>query len=398
MTIARRILLSLCQAGLAAVPLLAHPGLLNNQEELTVIADGVRASARPWVDGFSKLPMFLSHVPKPVSEYRDGAGHTGDEYDHNMQQLTHDAEAAYGSALRWRIAADAPHARKAIEILNAWTTTLRRIDTRDDGPLSTSYAWPSMIYAAELIRSSSAPWPREEQARFSRLLRDIVWPATAKAVDKDNGNNWRSFGLLCRLAIAIFLDDRPRFDIVVPEIARQIPHYIYADGQSLETPRDLWHVQMGIAPLIAAAEIAWHQGVDLYSVDDNRLLTGVEWHVPFVLGDTAGWPARFSSTESKYTGTGKPVSAGEIWPFYEMVYNHYHRRMGLPAPNTWRLLSSGGRPEGWERTGGWGTLTHGVQDAAAPKAPMPLVASSESPKLDDPGTLTRVWLPKFPGR
>jgi Alginate lyase len=305
------------------------------------------------------VPSFLDHRPQPVADYRDGAGHTNDRFDVNMQRLAADAEAAYGSALRWAIARDTAHARKAVEILDAWASTLRRIDPRDDGPLSTSYGWPTLIYAAELVRGDG-PWPPERQAQFTRVLRDLVWPSTGRAVDKDNGNNWKSLGLLCRLAIAVHTDDRRRFDEVIAELRRQIPHYVYANGQALETPRDFWHVQMGIAPLIAAAEIAWHQGVDLYAQDGNRLLTGVEWHAPFILGDVAGWPTDFSSTEKSYKADSKPRESGQIWPFHEMVYHHYQGRNGIDAPNTWRLLSTRGRPEGFERTGGWGTLTHGT--------------------------------------
>jgi hypothetical protein len=156
----------------------------------------------------------------------------------------------------------------------------------------------------------------------------------------------------------VYVDDRARFDAVVRAVRDQIEHYLYADGQSLETPRDLWHAQMGIAPLVASAEIAWHQGVDVYSHANNRLLTAVEWHAPFILGDTAGWPTAFSSTERQYRGGPAPGVRGDIWPYHELVFNHYHRRLGLPAPQTGRLLGIA-RPEPWERTGGWGTATHG---------------------------------------
>jgi hypothetical protein len=335
-----------------------HPGLLSDASELSTIASHLQAGDEPWTTAFSKVPSFAAHRPEPVVEYRDGAGHTGDRYDVNQQRLTADAEAAYGSALRWVLTQDAAAATEAIDILDAWSATLRRIDERDDGPLSTSYGWPSLIYAAELIRSSEAGWDLDRQRRFERVLREIVWPATQRAVDKDNGNNWRSFGLLCRLAIAVYTDDRARFDQVIDALERQIPHYLYPDGQSLETPRDLWHVQMGIAPLVAAAEIAWHQDVDLYARDHNRLLVGAEWHIPFGLGETAGWPRTFSSTESKYRGSPTPDGAGRIWPFYEMLAHHYRGRRGLDAPNTERLLRRAVEPEPWERTGGWGTLTH----------------------------------------
>jgi hypothetical protein len=345
----------------ATAPGFTHPGLLNAGAELAFARERVRSGAQPWKNGYAAVPDFRAHRPRPVALYRDGAGHKNDRHDLNMQRLTGDAMAAYGSALHWVIAQGQAHARKVTEILNAWSATLRRIDPGDDGSLSTSYGWPCLIFAAEIVRHTAPRqhWPRSEQERFRDLLLGLVWPATQKAADKNNGNNHRCFALLCRLAIAVYADERRRFDETIRELGRQIPHYIYADGQCLETPRDLWHSQMGIAPLVAAAEIAWHQGVDLYAHENNRLLRGTEWHAPFVLGETKGWPERFTSAETKYKGGTKPArGGGTVWPFYELVHNHYHDRAGLRAPNLGRLLSSEHRPEGWERTGGWGTLTH----------------------------------------
>lgn len=335
-----------------------HPGLLNSHAELEAVRARVEAGEEPWNSGLAQVPEFLEHAPRPVHEYRDGAGHKKDRHEPNAVALREDARAAYGSALRGFILRDPRHTRKAVAILNAWSSTLKKIGTSGDGSLSTSYGWPSLIFAAEIVAHTSDAWAPEDRARFRALLLELVWPATQKALEKDNGNNWRSFALFCRLAIAVHADDRARFDATVRLVVDQIGHYIYPDGQCLETPRDLWHAQMGMAPLAAAAEIAWHQGVDLYSAHDNRLLRGVEWHVPFILKAREGWPERFTSTA--YPPAEKPREAGKIWPFYELAYAHYRDRRKLEAPQTERLLRTAGRPEGWERTGGWGTLTQAI--------------------------------------
>jgi len=101
-------------------------------------------------------------------------------------------------------------------------------------------------------------------------------------------------------------------------------------------------------------------------LDGNRLLTCVEWHVPFILGDPqAAWPTVFDSPY--YPAPAKPREAGKVWSFYELVYSHYHNRRGLTTPQTWRMLTAAGpspgrgrpaRPEAWQRTGGWGSATH----------------------------------------
>jgi hypothetical protein len=106
------------------------------------------------------------------------------------------------------------------------------------------------------------------------------------------------------MSIAVFTDDRELFDSAVARYKPLLPAYIYGtedgdvpkvidasyfdtrakidkhwygqtvlfDGLCQETGRDFTHSQWGIGGLIHFAEIAWHQGIDLYSENDNRLL------------------------------------------------------------------------------------------------------------------------------
>jgi len=107
---------------------------------------------------------------------------------------------------------------------------------------------------------------------------------------------------------------------------------------------------MGLAPLLAAAECAWHQGVDLYSFADNRLAKAVEFHVPFVLGETSGWPGGEQNP---------PSDVGVIWPMYELALYHYQGRQKIPMPNSTHIAMTH-RPEKFNRIG-LGTLTHAIE-------------------------------------
>ena len=244
--------------------------------------------------------------------------------------------------------------------MDAWSSILKSIDPENDGSLSTSYGWPNFLYAAEIIRTTCDRWPREDQERFKRIVTTLVWDACARAEGKEN--NHRSLAANCRLAIAVYGDDQARYVAQLKTVKDQIIAYIYPSGQSLETPRDLHHTQMGLAPLVNAAEIAWHQGTDLFAHGGLRLLKAAEWHLPFIMADPeAKWPSTLESTRYKYVAA--PQKTGDVWPFYEYLYNHVHNRMGLDAPNILKLLTTGGvRPEGETRVGGWGTLTHARGD------------------------------------
>lgn len=374
-----------------------EPGLLNTREQLDFMRERVAAGDEPWTGGYAAIPSYLNHQPEPVEHYFDPAGHQGAPDDLMQPALRLDGEAAYGSALHWVVSRDSAHAEKAVEILNAWGGTLKSIETRLDGPLSTSYNWPRLIYAADIMRTSYNGWSAEDQARFETLLTDVIWDATRRAIDKDNKNNWRSVGINCRMAIAVYTRDEQKFQETLEVLRDQIGSYCYPSGQSVETARDMLHVQMGLGGMIAAAEIAWNQGVDVYSHLDNRLLTCTEWHIPHIMGlADAEWPDSFDSpfyapeemlvggpqvemwgrqVDVRKGGFAAPRAVGRVWHFYEMVYNHYHHRMGLPAPNTWRILTERSpaldyneprdgvrgipvRPEVASQPGGWGTLTH----------------------------------------
>jgi hypothetical protein len=118
------------------------------------------------------------------------------------------------------------------------------------------------------------------------------------------------------------------------------------DGLSQETCRDLRHVQHGFGGLIQSAEIAWHQGVDLYAERGNRLLIGLEFHAQYILG--APVPSNLCG------GTLNSLSPMPTW---EIPYNHYHNRKKLDLPLTQRIVNMNS-PEGAVQHMMWGTLSH----------------------------------------
>ncbi len=333
----------------------AHPGMLNSLEDFALIAGRVETGAQPWSMGLEKVKADVAAVwditPRPMAEYvfvhASMPGHSRD--------ILTDGTAVYGCALIWAITGEEKYAEKALEILNAYSNTLKTISvSRTDANgfpcdqsgniLGSSYSWPQFIWAAEIMRYTCREWAEADQARFTRLLVDIVLPvASIYVVD----NNWRSWNLCTRMAVAIYIDSPDIFNIAVDAFADHLPDYADPTGHCRETMRDLWHTQMSFGPLLACAEMAWQQGLDLYSLYNNRLLTGVEYHVPFIYGELENWPG---GTENP------PREMGKFWNMYELAYYHYHTRYGLDCPQTRRVVQ-GHRPEGWGRLG-WGTLTH----------------------------------------
>ncbi|MDT8718687.1 hypothetical protein IAI10_18685 [Clostridium sp. 19966] len=104
----------------------------------------------------------------------------------------------------------------------------------------------------------------------------------------------------------------------------------YANGICGETGRDLTHSEMAFASAINTAEIAWHQGIDLYSLDTKRLTSFMETNSSLRLGNTSTISALYSNG----------LTANGLVPTYEIAYNHYHNIKKISLPNTNKLITT----------------------------------------------------------
>lgn len=60
--------------------------------------------------------------------------------------------------------------------------------------------------------------------------------------------------------------------------------YVNPCGECTETKRDLFHSQFGLGGLIQFAELAWHQGQDLYNYGGGALCNAMEFHANITNG------------------------------------------------------------------------------------------------------------------
>lgn len=329
-----------------------HPGLLNNRTELDFIKEKVKAGVEPWKSGYAKMQSFegasLSHQPKARAVVQVGPYTNPDIGGTDMRR---DAGAIYAHALQWYITGNEAHARKAVQLLKAWSDSLQKIEL-SNAPLQAAWSVPPMVRGADILRHTYPKWAQSDQADFIAMLNRAMWPLikNASAHNTGRGGNWGTSMIEAILSIAVFTEDVERFDTGIKAFKDHLPVYVLADGKSGETCRDLAHTQYGLAGLAQAAEIAWKQGVDLYGELDNRLLKGAEFHAEYLLG--APVPADLCG------GTLKDVDPRVMW---EITYNHYHNRKGIKMPFNEKVMMEN-RPEGITPNllveFAWGTLTH----------------------------------------
>jgi len=288
-----------------------HPGVLVSAAELDFVRGKVQAGAQPWKSAYDQLRASpyasLARTAKPRATVECGSYSNP---DNGCSDERTDALAAYADALVWYLGRDNRFAAKAIELLDAWSGTIRA-HTNSNAPLQTGWAGAGWSRAADLIRTYPGGWPGA--ARFATMLRTVYLPVLAGGSGA-NGN-WELIMTDALMGIAVLLDDRAAFGKAVALWRGRVPAYIYlrsdgpapksppghtrsgasltgywydqttlVDGLAQETCRDFGHTAMGFNAAFHAAETARIQGVDLWGEQKTRLAAGLEFHAGYESG------------------------------------------------------------------------------------------------------------------
>jgi parallel beta-helix repeat protein len=307
----------------------AHPGIDQTAADLRYMKEEVLKGNQPYKDAFDRLKAAtdLSFTITPYTHVLRGPygrpNIGGDD-------LSKGAALAYNCAVLWYITDDKVYADKAIELLNAWSGTLWDFDYNDAKLLA---AWTGHVLcnAAEILRYSSSGWKQPDVDQFSHLMKAVYYPLLRYYFPQANGN-WDGAIIHSILAIAIFTDNRPLFDQATDHLLHgslngSLFKYIYPSGQCQESARDQAHVQLGLGEFSGAAQIAYTQGVDVFSMANNRLALGYEYTAQFLLAQA---PHSYGIISER---------AKTLRDDYEYVYRHY-AAMGVSMPYTKQAADS----------------------------------------------------------
>jgi hypothetical protein len=342
-------LLAALRADAAPAREFVHPGILHTRADLERIRSRVASGSAPWKSGFEKLKSdSQSQSDWKVRGPFEVVSRDANNNLHNAD-LALDGNAAYQNALMWAITGNEAHAKKAAEILNAWSPTLKQIIGHDKELAASLYGF-KYVNAAEILQHTYAGWTPREIEQCRRMFREVFYPVIREFATFANGN-WDTGCIKTMMALGVFLDDRAMFDRAVDYFYSgsgngRLTHYIINEaGQCQESGRDQQHAQLGIAHLAEASEIGWNQGLDMYGAVSNRLLKGFEYTARYNLGEEVPFEP-YTDKSGKYEATAiSDAGRGTLRPIFEMVWNHYHRRRGLDAPYT-KQAAEKLRPEG----------------------------------------------------
>ncbi len=356
-----------------------HPGISHNRAELDFVKSKVSSGEQPWKQAWDELRASsyasLSWTPKPVADVERGAYNRPDIGGTSFMR---DATAAYTHMLLWVFTEREAHAAKAASILGAWSATLESVGNHD-ARLLIGMGGIQFCNAAELLKHTWSGWSQASQESFRAMLQNVLYPVIEDFYPTANGN-WDASMIQTMMAMGIWLDDEAMFRRAVDYCRNgagngAINHYFNAFGQCQESGRDQNHTQMGLEYLVNSCEIAWKQGVDLYSAYDNRLAKGFEYTAQYNLGADVPFEY-YESYRGRYRH--KAISAkgrGRLRPMYEKIVNHYRNRMGMEMPWSVKAVEKT-RPEcGGVSSLPWSTLMYADQ----PRGLVTLVKVNEKP-------------------
>ena len=350
-----------------------HPGMLHGPADIQRMKQAVADKKEPVYSGFQRLrddphAQFTYAIRGPFSEAGRGPGKTV-----HIHEFDSDAEACYQCALMGAITGDSGYFTVSRNILNAWASTLKTI-VGVDAVLGCGLGGFLYLNGAELLRSTDHAAP-EEIAAWKRMFREVFLPIIVEFAPFANGN-WDTAALKTVMAIGIFCDDATLFDHAIQYYLYgcgdgRLTNYIYPNGQCQESGRDQAHTQLGEGHMGDCCEMAWHQGLDLYGTQSNRLLYGFEYTACYELGGAVSFTPDTDRT-GKYAHDVISIRHPKVQPIFEQIYNHYVNRKGLAAPYTERAAKSI-RPEGADNADhpGFGTLAYSRGQASGPEPSQP---------------------------
>jgi parallel beta-helix repeat protein len=306
-----------------------HPGIDQTAADLARMKKKVLTGEQPWKGAFDRLRA-AADTPFIVTAHTHVLRGPYGKPNIGGDDLSKSANMAYNYALAWYITNDKEYASKAIHILNTWSPTLWDLDY-NDAKLLAAWTGHLLCNAAELLRYCGAGWAQKDIDAFSNMLMTVYYPLMRPYFPQANGN-WDGAIIHSLIAMAVFTDNRPLFDNAIDHFKHapangSIFKYIYPNGQCQESPRDQGHVQLGIGEFAGAAQVAYTQGVDLFTIGDNRIAQGFEYTARFLLG------------EMPYCYCTLSERVKVLRDDYEYVYRHYAAQ-GLHLPYTKRAADS----------------------------------------------------------
>jgi len=305
-----------------------HPSIPTTREELDVIKASL--NQEPWKQGYANLAgastSQLTYAPNgPWAE-------VGRTPDVNLTYWKNDMTAVYNLARMWYFTGNAAYAQKARDLLIAWATTHTSF-TGQEISLSLGDFAAAYVGGADILRGTWPGWTEADTTTVKNYFLNVYWPACLAGYNVVGPANKGSLNMESGIAIAAFLDDTAKFNHVV-NLYRTFPGAGLTNtlptGEMGETGRDSGHAYGDLLGKAFLCEVAWKQGVDLYSELDNRLLAVGEYYARNTLALDNPFVPFGTIDYNYYANAAGPYTASRAALY--LIQNAYKNRKNLPTP------------------------------------------------------------------
>ena len=364
------------------------PGIYLNQAEIDGIKAKIAAGQSPWKAAFDKAKIeadgYLTQTPLSVT-YSGSTSHdyyTMKPYDwsNNMPSpcgATHcdgyvnpEADRAdyfaaikLGAAVRalglgYAFTGDPRYADKAVVLIRVWCldpATYMTPKVFGSQAIEQFVTFPGLFYGADLIWNYPG-WNSTDRQRFGSWVQTFA----AHAATLSYTNNWENWRQVLVASGGALAGDSTLLSNAFSAFKTGLATFIGSDGRmpkELGRTLSLDYSIYALNAMTQVAEIARHNGVDLYSYTSSGRNLELAWdfHVKYLL-DPSSWPWE------QYKAYNKDGVA-----LYEIAYARKQKSTYMS------VITKYGRPMYEQRTMGPTTLTHSL-----PLAP-PSSSSSPAP-------------------
>ncbi|MDN5288844.1 MAG: hypothetical protein JWR38_5118 [Mucilaginibacter sp.] len=306
----------------SAVTTFVHPGVLNTQASLDLVASQVNGGDATRTAYYQKVLDYINSHSYPTSFPSTVVVGSNGDTSPSKDQIRKDAELSYATALRWAKTGNATYASQTIAILNGWAShfqnyALLNSSTNANQPdLEASWTTPSFVAAAEIIRyykvnGVGAGWSAADITQFSNFLNNVKNNYINNTPTSYN-NNWDTSAGYAKMAIGVFLNSATVFQNGEDMIKQYLPIVIQSDGTLPELcdRQDCVHYQYTLTALSYAAQIAEIQGDNsIWTANSSRIRSGYDF---------------MRSAYNQSTGCNYCSTSSAVYPGTEVAYNQYN--------------------------------------------------------------------------
>ncbi len=361
----------------------AHPNTYLNATEIAAIRARVEAGAEPWQTAYQRMIAEANQalLQAPHSVTLNGGPDDGHDYDTNrvycgwtavdgqapdcrdgqknpaVTRQDYNEAIALGKevstlGLAYAFTQEAQYADQLIAFIRAWCispeTRMNPSFNNQQSKIELLVSLPGMFYGADLAYSY-AGWTAADKEKFEDWASQMAQSASSWH-RSNNFENWRVHFIAL---LGSFLKEDSLLNYSFGRYKELIPSQIDRNGkfvQELERTNSLAYSLYALNAMIQTAELARHQGVDLYGYTTDKgigLKLAADYHARFAAKESAeDWPYEQIA----------PLSETENVALYEMAYAHWHEPQYLAVINSW------GRPMTDRRVQWQITLTHACLD------------------------------------